>query len=162
MRKDAHRLRFSSTRLRLILPINWKIIYFSRPRRKLLANGTTPRIPSMIVCDPGDIFLVPFPFSDASHSKKRPSLILSTGEIGKSYSLITVAMISSQLDGARLVGDVLLADWAEANLLHPSLLRLSKVATLDRSLLLSKLGRISKRDLTAAKKEFKKVYSHWI
>jgi mRNA interferase MazF len=162
MRKDAHRLRFSSTRLRLILLINWKIIYFTRHRRRPLKNGTTLRIPSMIVCDPGDIILVPFPFSEASLAKKRPALILSVGETGKSFSLLTVAMISSQVEGPKLVGDVLLADWADENLLHPSLLRLSKVATIDRALLLSKLGTISRRDFTTARKEFKKVYSHWL
>jgi mRNA interferase MazF len=115
----------------------------------------------MIICDPGDIFLVRFPFSESSNTKKRPALILSIGESNKSFGLVTVAMISSQVQSTKLLGDLLLVDWVSENLLHPSILRLSKVATLDRKLLISKLGTISKKDYVSAKKEFNKVFSYW-
>lgn len=116
----------------------------------------------MIVCDAGDILLVPFPFSESEKVKKRPALLLYAGDSRKSYSLATIAMISSQIDSPRIFGDVFLEDWSTENLLHPSIVRLSKIATLDRNLILSKIGTLTKRDVTSAKKEFKKVYSFWL
>jgi len=38
--------------------------------------------------------------------------------------LVTIAMITSQIDGLKFPGDVLLNEWKAANLLHPSLARL--------------------------------------
>ncbi|MDZ4728038.1 MAG: type II toxin-antitoxin system PemK/MazF family toxin [Leptospira sp.] len=116
----------------------------------------------MIACEAGDILLIPFPFSELYKVKKRPALLLCFTEFRNSYSLATIAMITSQVDGSRQSGDVMLADWAMENLLHPSILRLSKIATVDRTLIISKLGTLSKRDFASTKHEFNKVFSTWI
>jgi hypothetical protein len=43
-------------------------------------------------------------------------------------------MITSQVEALALDGDVLLGDWEAAGLLHPSLLRVGKLATIDEEL----------------------------
>ncbi len=115
----------------------------------------------MIDCEPGDILLVSFPFLESLHFKKRPALYLYSDSTKRPYSLATVAMISSQIESKRFLGDVILKDWTQENLLYPSLVKLSKIATIDQNLVLSKLGTLSKLDLIATKKEFKNLFSFW-
>jgi len=71
-------------------------------------------------------------------------------------------MITSQIEALSLEGDVLLADWQTAGLLHPSLLRLAKVATVDDELVEKTLGRLSTRDLDAARRTFRRVFAAWL
>lgn len=125
-------------------------------------NGKIPKIPIMTNYEPGDITLVHFPFSDISKGKKRPTLVLYSGTKNFHYRLITVAMITSQIDGAQREGDIPLKDWEKENLLHPSLLRLSKIATIEESLVQKKLGELSERDKKSAQKEMKKLFSFWV
>ena len=111
---------------------------------------------------PGDVALVRFPFSDLAAAKKRPTLVLARTTRSPRNRLATVAMITSQVEALKLDGDVLLTDWETAGLLHPSLLRLAKVATVDEQLIDKTIGRLSTTDLDAARKAFQRVFSSWL
>lgn len=108
---------------------------------------------------PFEIILIDFPFADLDTTKKRPALVLSTVSATEHYSLLIVAMISSNLDGKKLVGDMVVKYWKEAGLLHPSRLRLAKLVTADSTLVLKKLGVLEKSDQADAKKIFRKVFA---
>lgn len=108
-----------------------------------------------------DIVLVRFPFTGLEGSKKRPALVLKTVKISDKNQLIIVAMITSKTEGLSIDGDVLLKQWQRANLLHPSLLRLSKIATLDIELIDKQLGSIAEEDLKVIKKKFRKLFEFW-
>ena len=110
----------------------------------------------------GDIVLIKFPFTNLKSEKKRPSLILNCSHFSKSIDLVVIAMITSKLDGLKLKGDLLLQDWANAGLLHPSLLRLSKIATLESELIERKLGILSSKDQKLVKQVFQGLFAHWI
>jgi hypothetical protein len=71
-------------------------------------------------------------------------------------------MITSQIEALKLEGDVLLADWRAAGLLHPSLLRLAKVATIDTALIDKGIGRLSSSDARAARIAFQRVFADWL
>ena len=71
-------------------------------------------------------------------------------------------MITSQVEALKLDGDVLLADWKAVGLLHPSLLRLAKVVTLDEHLIDKTIGRLSTRDLKAALEAFRQAFATWL
>jgi mRNA interferase MazF len=73
--------------------------------------------------------------------------------------LVTLATITSQVEALRLLGDVILADWKVAGLLHPSLLRMAKVTTIDERLVDKTIGRLSERDMTAGRGAFHQVFS---
>lgn len=111
---------------------------------------------------PGDIALVRFPFTELAADKKRPALILARTARSPRNRLATVAMITSQVEALELSGDVVLTEWKAAGLLHPSLLRLAKVATIDEDLIDKQLGRLSKRDLAAAAGAFRQVFASWL
>lgn len=109
----------------------------------------------------GDIVLVRFPFSDIEATKKRPALVLAEAVRSPRNRLVTVAMITSQVEALRLEGDVLLGDWQQAGLLHPSLLRMAKVATVDGDLVDKVIGALSTSDMRAAKLCFRRVFASW-
>jgi mRNA-degrading endonuclease toxin of MazEF toxin-antitoxin module len=108
---------------------------------------------------PGDIALVRFPFADLLSSKKRPALVLARTVRSPRNRLATLAMITSQIEALRLEGDVILNDWKAAGLLHPSLLRLAKVATVDEELIDKTIGRLSSTDRESAQRAFRRVFS---
>ncbi len=110
----------------------------------------------------GDVVLVRFPFADLTTAKKRPALVLAGTARSARYRLATVAMITSQVEALKLDGDVLLADWKSAGLLHPSLLRLAKVATLDAELVDRTIGTLSSTDVGATRRAFRRVFSSWV
>ena len=66
---------------------------------------------------PGDVALVRFPFTELAATKKRPALVLARTARLPRNRLVTLAMITSQVEALRLEGDVLLSDWKEAGLL---------------------------------------------
>ncbi|MEM2126470.1 MAG: type II toxin-antitoxin system PemK/MazF family toxin [Candidatus Methanosuratincola sp.] len=96
----------------------------------------------------GDVVLVDFPFPDASGSKIRPAVIMST-EIGH-HDVIVVA-ITSQRPSSRCETDYFLEDWISEGLNEPSWIR-SRVSTIHRSLILQRIGRLTDKDLKGVKR----------
>jgi len=111
---------------------------------------------------PGDIALVRFPFADVTTTKKRPALVLARTARSPRNRLVTVAMITSQTEALRLDGDVLLSEWKAAGLLHPSLLRMAKIATVDEDLIERSIGRLAPTDLDAARAAFQRLFATWL
>lgn len=111
---------------------------------------------------PGDVVLVRFPFSELAAAKKRPALVLARTARSARYRLAILAMITSQVEAMRLAGDVLLSEWQQAGLLHPSLLRLAKVATVDEDLIEKTMGRLAEVDRAAARDAFSSLFAPWL
>ena len=89
----------------------------------------------------GDIVLITFPFTDFSGSKLRPAVILAdTNED------VTVTFITTQLKW-REPTDVLLTPTSNKRLKLPSLIRTSKIATLDKTLIKGQIGKLSIAEL---------------
>lgn len=124
-------------------------------------SGIIPKTPLMTPYKPGQIVLVPFPFTDLSTTKKRPALILTQAQTGPLPALFVVAMITSQVEGARLPGDYQLQDWQISGLLHPSKVRLAKVVSLEKGFLEKSLGTLSPRDRRGVKAAFQSLYPDW-
>lgn len=88
----------------------------------------------------GDIVLIRFPFTDLSDTKIRPALVLFSGDLD-----VTVSFISSNLSW-KTTTDLVLHPNSENGLKKVSIVKLTKIATLDKSLILGKLGNISLDD----------------
>lgn len=76
--------------------------------------------------------------------------------------LLVVAMITSQINAETMQGDLLIKHWEEANLLYPSKIRLAKLVSIEKNLVVNQLGSLQKKDLEGVKKEFKKLFSAFI
>jgi mRNA interferase MazF len=100
----------------------------------------------------GDIVLIPFPFTDLSGKKNRPALILVDGEAD-----ITVSFITTQLKWQE-DSDVKIEPTQTNGLKRTSLIRLSKLATIDKDLVIGKLGNLSRDELTSVDKNLVKIF----
>jgi len=99
---------------------------------------------------PFDVVVVPFPYSDRLAEKRRPALVVSVEALEAELGRIWVTMITSAVDQA-LLGDSLISDLAAAGLPAPSLVRASKIATLDADRIIRRVGRLSPNDQSAAR-----------
>lgn len=94
--------------------------------------------------EPGDVVVVPFPFTDRDASKRRPALVCSTREFNEGAGHIVLAMITSSTH-APWPGDVPLRDLGAAGLSARSVVRW-KLFTLPRSLVVKRIGALAQRD----------------
>lgn len=101
---------------------------------------------------PGDVVLLAFPFTDGIRQKQRPALILlDTGDPD-----IVAARITSQPHTTTF--DVPLSNYSEAGLLLPSVVRLHKLATLEKSTVSRCLGHLSARDWASVRSVLKLLW----
>jgi len=96
----------------------------------------------------GDIVLVPFPFTDQSATKKRPAVIVSSNAYNQSRPDIVIMAATSQIHGSGYFGDVRIQKWEHAGLLKPSVIK-PILTTLEKGLVIKKLGNIADSDRTA-------------
>lgn len=82
---------------------------------------------------PGDIVRVPFPYTDRDVRQYRPALVVSSRPLGDGGRLCWAVMITSA-EHRRWPGDVDMGGLhKEAGLKAPSLVRTSKIATVETS-----------------------------
>jgi mRNA interferase MazF len=96
------------------------------------------------------VVVVPFPYSDRLAEKRRPALVVSTPALGDRLDRVWVAMITSDR-GDRVFGDAEVADLTAAGLPSVSIVRASKIATIEMNRILRRVGRLSATDETAAR-----------
>ncbi len=108
----------------------------------------------------GDIALMPFPFTNLANSKKRPVLLLR--KLDNSHDDWLVCMISSQLHQLNTGLDWALSnqdpEFSASGLKVASVFRLSRIAVLDGSLLIGRLGEIHEKRL----QDLRHRLSEWI
>ena len=96
----------------------------------------------MTVCEVGDVVTVEFPYSDLQERKRRPGLVLAVDE-----SDLVLARITTR--EPRDPRDVRLENWSAAGLPKPSTVRLPKLVTVDKRLILRRVGRLDAVDRAA-------------
>jgi len=82
----------------------------------------------------GDIVLIPFPFTDLSGNKNRPAIIIIDSEYD-----VTVCFITTQLKWHSEF-DISIQPSDFNGLKKTSLIRLNKFATIDKDLIIGRLG----------------------
>ena len=97
----------------------------------------------------GDVIVLPFPFTDLSSAKRRPALILSD-ITGDDYIMLQIT--------SKNVNDTYAIPLAEADLVSGSLhldsnIRPNKIFTLDRKIILYRIGHLSRSEERRVGKE---------
>lgn len=89
----------------------------------------------------GKIVLLPFPFTNLTASKLRPAVVLFEGKQD-----VVVAFISSRIPTRPAKTDIVIAiqhpEYRQTGLKTPSVIRLDKVATISKHLLLGEIGEL--------------------
>ena len=98
----------------------------------------------MAAFKPGDIVVVPFPFTDRSAVKRRPALVCSSEDFNRNSGHVVLAMVTTAAH-SRWPGDVPICDLAPTGLPAPSVVRW-KLFTLDAALVLRRAGALSADD----------------
>ncbi len=99
----------------------------------------------------GDVVLVPFPFTDQSTTKRRPAVVVSSDAYHRERADLIILAVTSQARPVAGADEAAIAKWKEASLLRPSVLK-PVVATIERGLVLRKLGQLDQEDHRALRK----------
>jgi len=99
---------------------------------------------------PGDVLLVPFPFSSLETSKKRPVLALTAPDIFN--DLVSLAITSSSYHEESFPLDN--ECFSEGVLPKPSWVRVDKIYTLNLTLIIGKFGSLHQGVFNQVKKQF--------
>lgn len=100
----------------------------------------------------GNIVLIPFPFTDLSGNKLRPALVLSEDVLD-----VTVSFITTQLQWQQPT-DILLQPQSQNGIKRTSLVRLNKIATVDKSLIVGSIGSITTAQITELNQKLKQLF----
>ncbi len=97
--------------------------------------------------EPFDVVVVPFPFTDPKAARRRPALVVSSPGFNDRHQAVILAMITTA-DGAGWPSDMPLRDWRGAGLTVACRVR-AKLITLDRALIVRRLGALGASDRRA-------------
>ncbi len=100
----------------------------------------------------GDVVLIPFPFTDLSGEKLRPAVVLA-----KSRLDVTVCFITTKMHWQEST-DILIKPSVSNGVLKESLIRISKIATLERSLVSGLLGTLSQQEVASLNEGLKAMF----
>ncbi len=91
----------------------------------------------------GDIVLVRFPFTDLSGASLRPALVVSKGQIGQDVVLIAISsIVRFPAISSDLILDTTHTEFGLTGLRVTSAFRIHKLATVDRSVIIRRIGYI--------------------
>ena len=109
----------------------------------------------MTTYDPGSIVFIDYPYADLGKTKRRPALVvLDSGDAD-----IVVARVTSQ--APRTSYDVTVSNWSAAGLVAPSIVRLDKLITIEKSLIIRTLGKLSNTDHQSVGAVIQTLFSGW-
>ena len=101
----------------------------------------------------GDIVLLPFPYTDLSGYKFRPSVILLSTPLSYIVAFVTSKIYTTEQFDISIMPD------KSNGLKLPSLIRLNKIATIDKSLAKGMLGKVSDSIIDNIQSELKKMFN---
>ncbi len=100
-----------------------------------------------MIFDDCDVVVVPFPFTDRAAAKRRPALVVSKNAFNAGHGHVVLAMITSAANSG-WPSDIPIQDKNSAGLRADSIVRF-KLFTLDRDLVLRRIGSLIGRDRDA-------------
>ncbi len=101
----------------------------------------------------GDILLIPIPFSDLTSNKKRPVLVLSNDDYNCKTEDIIVAAITSNLSTKDYTVMLSSSDLDEGTLKMDSCIRVDKIYTLSKSIVIGRFGAVKKYVIDAVREK---------
>lgn len=104
-----------------------------------------------------DVVIVPFPFTDAASTKRRPALVISDYSVFNAPMNRSVMAMITTANHSPWVLDLNIIDLPSAGLNHPSLIRM-KLFTLDNVLVTKRIGALSQADREATQRALAQIF----
>jgi mRNA interferase MazF len=105
----------------------------------------------------GKIVLIPFPFTDLSGQKVRPAVILNSQNKKEDCIVCFVSSVkNSKLD----TFDIKVKANTKNGLKIDSIIKISKIATLDKKTILGELGELDKEIISIIDTKLKKLFDN--
>lgn len=99
-----------------------------------------------------DIVLIPIPFTDLVSQKKRPAVIISSDTYNESNEDIVVVALTSNIESRNFTITLTADDLEDGVLKVTSMIRVDKIYTLNKSIIIKTFGRV-KPDILAKIKD---------
>jgi mRNA interferase MazF len=101
-----------------------------------------------VAINKGDIVLVNFPFTDLSQTKLRPALVLWLSSTGNDVTLCAITSQNvSNLNSEEFALDASDAEFTSTGLRVSSQVIVTRIATLNRQLIVRKLGKLGTQQM---------------
>jgi mRNA interferase MazF len=101
----------------------------------------------------GDILIVPFPFSDLTGIRQRPVLILSKSKYSQEREDIVTCGITSNIKDSKYSVLVDNSNLIEGNIPVKSRIKVDKLFTLEKGIVIKKLGKVNREIFEKVKRE---------
>ncbi len=99
-----------------------------------------------------DIVLIPIPFTDLTSQKKRPAIIISSDKYNETNEDIVVVALTSNIESRNFTITLIADDLEDGVLKVTSMIRVDKIYTLNKSIVIKTFGRV-KPDILAKIKD---------
>lgn len=93
--------------------------------------------------DQGDIVLIPVPFTDLSSQKRRPVIVISNDAHNRGNPDVVVVAMTSRPTFGVFSFQMGASDLVEGALNHPGFVRVDKVYTLAKAIVVKRFGKVS-------------------
>lgn len=113
-------------------------------------------MPSTTGYEFGDVVLVPFPFTDQTGYKKRPAVVVSSDAYHIERADLILLAVTSQVRPSTTFGEAAVEQWKQSGLLRPSVIK-PVAATIERKLVLKKLGRLQSEERSALQRILRQI-----
>jgi mRNA interferase MazF len=89
-----------------------------------------------------DIVLIPIPFTDLASQKKRPAIIISCDKYNETNEDIVVVALTSNIENRDFTVTLTNNDLENGTLKATSMIRVDKIYTLNKSIVIRTFGRV--------------------
>lgn len=105
----------------------------------------------------GDIVLIPIPFTDLTSQKRRPAVIISTAAYNEKNEDVVVVALTSNAEPKNFSVILTSDDLEDGNLKVTSMIRVDKIYTLNKSIVLKTFGRVKPDIISKIRESFLKL-----
>lgn len=98
-----------------------------------------------------DIVLIPIPFTDLTSQKKRPAVVISSDNYNNTHEDIVVVALTSNVKPRDFTVTVTSDNLEEGILMARSMIRVDKIYTLNKSIVIRTFGRVNSGILSKIK-----------
>jgi len=93
------------------------------------------------MCEPGEIVLIPFPYSDLSSAKRRPVLVLTKGDKYGDFICLAITSVETSEHAVSLTE----TDLSCGSLPKSSWIRFNKIFTLSSESIAKRIGQVKEQ-----------------